>query len=391
MMLTSPSITSPVSSTIPLSVPPTESTGRFEEVVLEASQRHTPTLIGLSLPALEALAESMGEPKFRAKQLHHWLYVKCVRNLEDMSDLSKAFRTKLAERFEHIGPLVLHTKQVSKDGTIKYLFKLHDGQVVESVLMPYQERGTFSVCISSQVGCAVGCEFCATGKLGFKRNLTAAEILDQYLFVQRDCGEEVRNIVFMGQGEPLLNLEHLLPAIHILNHSAEVGMRRMTISTSGIVPGIYELANSGIPVTLAISLHGPTNAVREAIMPINKRWPLEQLMPALKTYHESNKRRLTIEYILLEGVNDEHKHAIALAQLLKPLMCHINLIPYNPISSSLPNVKAFKRPSRERIEDFAETVFKLSNKKVTIRLERGVDIDAACGQLANRLREAETL
>jgi 23S rRNA (adenine2503-C2)-methyltransferase len=361
----------------------------FDEVTLQPNQTHTPTLIGLSLASLEALAESMGEPKFRAKQLHHWLYVKCVRRFEDMTDLSKSFRAKLAAHFTDIGPLTLHTKQVSQDGTTKYLFQLHDGLVVESVMMPYQERGTFSVCISSQVGCAVGCEFCATGKLGFKRNLTAAEILDQYLYVQHDCGEEVRNIVFMGQGEPLLNLTNLLPAIQILNTAAEVGMRRMTISTSGIVPGIYELANSGIPVTLAISLHGPTNAVREAIMPINKRWPLEQLMPALKTYYESNKRRLTIEYILLEGINDEPEHALALANLLKPLMCHVNVIPYNPISSSLPNVKDFKRPSKERIYRFTESVFQLSQKKVTVRLERGVDIDAACGQLANRIQEAE--
>lgn len=347
-----------------------------------------PTLVGLSREQLTELVADMGEPAFRADQLHHWLYVKCVRSIDEMTNISKTFREKLKARYPQFSPLKLHTRQVSQDGTIKYLFELYDGNMIESVLMPYQERGTNSVCISSQVGCAVGCKFCATAKLGFKRDLTAAEIVDQYLYVQADSGQEVRNIVFMGQGEPMMNLDNLLPAIRILNASAEVGMRRMTVSTSGIVSRLAQFTQAALPVTLAISLHAPTNALRERIMPITRKWPLEQLIPALKHYYNVTRRRLTVEYILLDGVNDEPQHALQLAELIRPLVCNINLIPYNPISTSLPTDEVFARPGRERIQRFADTLYSASKKKVTVRLERGVDIDAACGQLANRLQQA---
>jgi 23S rRNA (adenine2503-C2)-methyltransferase len=347
-----------------------------------------PTLVGLSRQQLADMVVDLGEPAFRVDQLHHWLYVKCVRSLDEMTNLSKAFREKLKARYPQFSPLKLHTRQVSQDGTIKYLFELYDGNMIESVLMPYQERGTNSVCISSQVGCAVGCKFCATAKLGFKRDLTAAEIVDQYLYVQADSGQEVRNIVFMGQGEPMMNLDNLLPAIRILNASAEVGMRRMTVSTSGIVSRLAQFTEAALPVTLAISLHAPTNALRERIMPITRKWPLEQLIPALQHYYQTTRRRLTVEYILLEGVNDDPQHALQLAELIRPLVCNINLIPYNPISTLLPTDEVFTRPSRERIQRFTDTLYSASKKKVTVRLERGVDIDAACGQLANRLQQA---
>ncbi|MCE3236421.1 MAG: rRNA ((2503)-C(2))-methyltransferase [Vampirovibrio sp.] len=337
-------------------------------------------LIGKSLEELRSLVKDMGEPAFRADQLHQWLYVHCVRNFDDMSNLKKSFRDKLAETHQ-VGSLSIAEKQVSQDGTTKYLFRLPDGKVVESVLMYFEERGTYALCLSTQVGCAVNCGFCATGKLGFMRNLSVAEIVEQYVYAQADSGKEVRNIVFMGQGEPMLNYDTVLQAIHILNKSAEVGMRHITISTSGIVPRIYDLAKEDMQLTLAISLHAPDNATREAIMPLNKKWPLEELMPALHHYVSTTGKRLTIEYILLAGVNDQPGHAHDLGKLLQGLKCNVNLIPYNPIGDAY----GYKRPSGNAIHRFKDIVTAYG-KKVTVRVERGVDIAAACGQLANKVQ-----
>lgn len=339
-------------------------------------------LLGKSLEELRALVKAMGEPAFRADQLHQWLYVHCVRNFDDMSNLKMTFRDKLSEHYQ-VGSLTIAEKQVSQDGTTKYLFRLPDGKVVESVLMYFEERGSYAICLSTQVGCAVNCGFCATGKLGFMRNLSVAEIVEQYVYAQADSGKEVRNIVFMGQGEPMLNYDTLLQAIHILNKSAEVGMRHITISTSGIVPRIYDLAKENMQLTLAISLHAPDNETREAIMPLNKKWPLEELMPALHHYVSTTNKRLTIEYILLAGVNDQPSHAHALGKLLQGLKCNINLIPYNPIGDAY----GYKRPSGNAIHRFKDIV-SAYGKKVTVRVERGVDIAAACGQLANKVQQA---
>lgn len=336
-------------------------------------------LIGRSLEELRALVKEMGEPAFRADQLHHWIYVRGVRDFEGMTNLKKPFRAKLAERFK-VGQLEIAEKQVSSDGTIKYLFRLPDGKVVESVLMYFEERDNYAVCLSTQVGCAVNCGFCATGKLGFLRQLSVAEIVEQYMYVQSDSGREVRNIVFMGQGEPMLNYDNTMAAIRILNKSAEVGMRHITISTSGIVPRIYDLAQEDLQLTLAISLHAPDNETRTRIMPLNKKYPLEELMPALHHYVDTTGKRLTIEYILLEGVNDQVSHAHALGQLLKGLKCNVNLIPYNPIGDCY----GYKRPSNNAIHRFKDVVYQQYGKKVTVRVERGVDIAAACGQLANK-------
>lgn len=340
------------------------------------------SLIGKSLGELQALVKALGEPSFRADQLHQWLYVKCVRDFERMSNLKRSFREKLAEHYQ-IGSLEIAEKQVSSDGTTKYLFRLPDGKVVESVLMYFEERGTYAICLSTQVGCAVNCHFCATGKLGFMRNLSVGEVAEQYLYVQNDSGKEIRNIVFMGQGEPLLNYDNLLSAIHLLNKSAEVGMRHITISTSGIVPRIYDLAKEDMQLTLAVSLHAPDDATRESFMPINKKWPLAELMPALHHYVAHTGKRLTIEYILLEGVNDTVWHAHALGALLQGLKCNVNLIPYNPIGDSY----GFKRPSNNAVHRFKDTVTSYG-KKTTIRVERGADIAAACGQLANKFQLA---
>lgn len=350
---------------------------------LVASPVGKEALIGKSIEELRALVKSLDEPAFRAEQLHQWIYVKCVRHFDNMTNLKKEFRDKLAERFQ-VGSLVIDQKEISQDGTIKYLFRLPDGKVVESVLMYFEERGSYALCLSTQVGCAVNCDFCATGKLGFMRNLSVSEIVEQYVYVQADSGKEVRNIVFMGQGEPMLNYDNLMSAIDILNRSAEVGMRHITISTSGIVPRIYDLAAQNMQLTLAVSLHAPDNATREAIMPINRKWPLEELMPALHHYVDTTGKRLTIEYILLAGVNDQPNHAHELGQLLQSLKCNVNLIPYNPIGDGY----GYKRPSGNATHRFRE-VLSGYGKKVTIRVERGVDIAAACGQLANKVKQEQ--
>ncbi|MDX2083915.1 MAG: 23S rRNA (adenine(2503)-C(2))-methyltransferase RlmN [Candidatus Melainabacteria bacterium] len=350
--------------------------------VSSSTQREV--LIGQSREALRQLMGRLGEPAFRAEQLYHWLYVRCERDWDSMTNLAKPFRQRLADTCA-IGTLTPDTIQQSQDGTRKYLFRLSDGQVVESVLMHFQERDTYAVCLSTQVGCAVDCSFCATGKLGFKRNLSVSEIVEQYLFVQHESEKEVRNVVFMGQGEPLLNLPNVLPAVHLLNEAAEVGMRRMTISTSGIVPQIYTLAQEALPITLAVSLHAPNDAIRGQLMPINRKWPLAELMPALHHYVEKTHRRLTIEYILIDGLNDQAAQARELGKLLHGLRCNVNLIPYNPIHQQLPGAPMDYRRSRPSAVDRFRQIVSDYGKKVTVRLERGADIDAACGQLANRL------
>lgn len=350
-----------------------------------------PSLIGKTLEELKALVQAMGHPAFRGEQLHNWLYVRCEREFEKMSNLSKSFRAELAAKYE-VGVLALVSRQISKDGTRKYLFKLPDGEVVESVLMYFEDRNAYAICLSSQVGCAMNCSFCATGKLGLTRHMTTAEIVDQYVFVQNDSGVEIRNVVFMGQGEPLHNYAETVRAIRILNNSAEVGMRRMTVSTSGLVDAIDRLGTEAFPITLALSLHAPDNETRNQIMPLNKKWPLEKLIPALHRYLGHTGRRLTMEYIMIDGLNDTPQHAHKLGKLLQGLKTNVNLIPYNPISKDLPNLPQYKRSRREAIEVFARIVMEQYHKKVTIRVERGADIDAACGQLANRYHQAkETL
>jgi 23S rRNA (adenine2503-C2)-methyltransferase len=334
-------------------------------------------LIGHDLVALEALVDTLEEPKFRAKQLHSWLYVHNERDFEKMTNLAKSLRGKLADKYT-IGLLQVREKQVSQDGTVKYLFSLPDGQQVESVLMYFEERDVYAVCLSTQVGCAVNCDFCATGKLGFKRHLSAAEIVDQFSFIRHDAGVDIRNVVLMGQGEPLLNYKNTLSAIRILNQSAEVGMRHITLSTSGIVPEINKLADEKLQLTLAVSLHAPDNETRNRFMPINKRYPLELLIPSLHRYVEKTGRRVTIEYILLADVNDTPTHAHKLKALLKGLHCNINLIPYNPIGEQY----GYARSSRERIAAFQQAMMS-APQKVTVRIERGTDIAAACGQLQN--------
>lgn len=337
-------------------------------------------LSGKSLEEITAFVRELGLPNFRARQIHSWIYSKYARSFEEMSDLSRDLRDKLSEKAT-VSQLKLAHLEVSNDGTRKYLFQLPDGQYVESVLMAFEDRSSLSACVSSQVGCAVGCTFCATGFLGFKRNLSSQEIVDQIMSIQRESGKRISNIVYMGQGEPLLNCEELIKSLHTIINSVGIGQRHITVSTSGIIPGIKRLAEEQLQITLALSLHAPDKATRDAIVPINKKFGIDELMPALKDYYNKTGRRITVEYVLLEGVTDFPEQAKELAELVRDIHCNINLIPYNPTKSGGDAI-VYERPSMESQLKFKK-IAESTGKTVTIRLERGTDINAACGQLHN--------
>jgi 23S rRNA (adenine2503-C2)-methyltransferase len=337
-------------------------------------------LSGKSLSELEEFVSGNGWAPYRAKQIHGWLYAKKVTAVDQMTDLPSEVRDRVKQIAE-ISMLRLTHLKVSKDETRKYLFALPDGTAVESVLMRFEDRPSLTVCVSTQVGCAVGCTFCATGYLGFTRNLTSAEIVDQVMCVSREAGSRIDNVVFMGQGEPLLNTEEVIKSIHILRDSVGIGMRHLTVSTSGIIPGIERLAQECLPITLALSLHAPIQNLRKTIVPIAEKFKLDQLMSTITNYAETTKRRVTIEYVLLAEVNDLPEHAKQLARLVKDVHCNINLIPYNDTWDKA-GITPYKRPSLRsqlRFKKLAES----TGKTVTIRLERGTDIEAACGQLHN--------
>lgn len=331
-------------------------------------------LSGLAQQDFEKITEDLKASKFRARQIHNWIYLKSVKSIDEMTDLSKDFREKLAQIAE-VSNIKIKIRQISEDGTIKYLIEYPDGNCVETVLMRFDNRTNLTACVSSQVGCAVNCKFCATGKRKFVRNLTAAEIIEQVLTIQRDTGLKVTNVVFMGQGEPLLNLDNVLGALKIFNEDFQIGARRITVSTSGIIPKINKLAGLGLQSTLALSLHAPISDVRKQIMQIEDKYPLSELKKAIKNYISKTGRRITIEYLLIKDITDTLEMAKETAVFLKDIKCNINLIPYNPIGGS-----PFKKPDNNAIMKF-KYVLEHSGKKVTIRLERGADIDAACGQL----------
>ena len=336
------------------------------------------TLSGLKLDELERLMEEFGATKFRAKQIHNWIYSKSVSTIDEMTNLSKDFREELKLKAQ-ITETKIKVKQVSTDGTIKYLIEYPDGNCVETVVMRVYNRANLTACVSSQVGCAVNCSFCATGKRGFIRNLSYQEIIEQVLTIQRDTGLKVTNVVFMGQGEPLLNLQNVLKALEIFNDDFQIGARRITISTSGIIPKINELAEMELQSTLAISLHAPNHKLREELMPIEKKYPIDELKKALLNYVEKTGRRITIEYILIHGFNDTPQAAKELAYFLKDIKCNVNLIPYNSVDDT-----KYKKSTNNDIMKF-KYLIEHSGKKVTVRLERGADIDAACGQLRGKV------
>lgn len=336
-------------------------------------------LSGMNIDELTAFTDSIDESKYRARQLHNWLYLKSVKSFDEMTDISKKTREKISELAE-ITDVKIKNKQISVDGTIKYLLEFSDGNCVETVLMRFDNRANLTACVSSQVGCACNCKFCATAKLGFIRNLTPREIIEQVLTIQRDTGLKVTNIVFMGQGEPLLNLDNVLKAIDIFNNDFVIGIRRLTVSTCGIIPQINKLAEMDFQPTLAISLHAPMHSIRKELMPIENKYPLSELMPALKNYVSGTGRRITIEYTLIKDFNDSVECAKELSKLLIGLKANINLIIYNPNDKD-----TFEKPSKETVQKF-KYILEQSGKKVTIRLERGSDIDAACGQLSNKYK-----
>ena len=260
-------------------------------------------LSGLTLDEIEKITDALHASKFRARQIHNWIYLKSVKSIDEMTDLSVKFREEL-KKHACVTDTKIKVKQTSSDGTLKYLLEFSDGECVETVLMRFDNRANLTACVSSQVGCAVNCSFCATGKRGFIRNLTYKEIIEQVLTIQRDTGLKVTNVVFMGQGEPLLNLENVLKAMEIFNENLQIGARRLTVSTAGIIPKINELANLDMQSTLAISLHAPNHEIRKQIMQIENKYPMPELKNALKNYIEKTGRRITIEYLLIKDLND---------------------------------------------------------------------------------------
>lgn len=341
-----------------------------------------PALTGQSPESIAIFLKEAGEPAFRAGQILEWVWKKKVTSYDAMSNLPIALRQKLADTFR-LASLEHRTTQGSADTTRKYLFRLHDGRYVESVLIPanpalYGEKSDrHTLCVSSQVGCAYGCKFCASGLAGFTRNLDASEIAGQILAAEQLSGERVDSLVFMGMGEPLANLDNLLEAIALITgeKTLHLGARHLTISTSGLVPQIRKLAEHPQQIRLAISLHGATNEVREMIMPVNKKWPVGELFDALDYWNSKKKQHLTLEYILIEGVNDSLEQAAILAKKAQRIQAKVNLIPYNTVDGL-----EWKRPSDTRCRAFRD-VLKIAGVTANLRLEKGHDIDAACGQL----------
>ena len=341
-------------------------------------------LYDLRFDDLAAFLTELGQPAFRARQVWDWLYVKFVDDFEAMSNLPRALRATLAEKAT-LTRLVPVVNLASSDGqTRKFLFRLEDGQLIETVLMRYEKRRT--LCISSQAGCAMGCVFCATGQMGFMRHLRVGEIVAQVLTLARFLSasdERVSNIVLMGMGEPLHNYDNTLQAVDCLTdeHGLNLGARRITISTVGLVPAIRRYADEQRQTPLAVSLHAATDAERDALIPVNRRWPLGELLAACKYYVDKTGRRLTIEWALIDGENDTPEQAEALGRLVKGLLCHVNLIPLNPTQNY-----GGRPSSRARVEAFQEVLARYGVTS-TVRVRRGIDIQAGCGQLRDRVLE----
>ncbi len=341
-------------------------------------------LLNFDRQGLEAYFSEMGEKPFRATQVMKWIYQFGVDDFAEMSNLSKSLREKLQQQAVIHLPEVV-TEQISDDGTIKWLLRLDSGNCIETVFIPENDRGT--LCISSQVGCALECSFCSTAQQGFNRNLTAAEIISQVVIANRALKciprnqRVISNVVLMGMGEPLLNFDNVVTAMNIMLEDNAYGLskRRVTLSTSGVVPALDRLKEVS-DVSLALSLHAPNDALRDELVPINKKYPIQELLAACKRYISGDtKRKITIEYVLLDGVNDSVQHARELIRLLKTLPCKVNLIPFNPFPGT-----QYKTSSQQSIERFRNIIVK-GGLVTTTRKTRGEDIDAACGQLAGKV------
>ena len=329
----------------------------------------------MNITELQGLLREMGEPSFRARQLFDWLHAKQVERFDEMTNLPKALREKLKQTAALHGVTLVRRLISEIDGTRKYLFALSDGAVIESVLMKYEHGNT--VCISTQVGCRMGCKFCASTLLGLERGLTAGEMLSQIYAIQRDCGERIHGTVLMGSGEPLDNYENVLKFLHLVNapEGQNMGQRHITLSTCGLAERLEALAEENLQITPAVSLHAPNDAIRMQTMPIAKRYDMERLLRACKNYTEKTGRRMTFEYALIHGVNDADAHARELAQRLCGMLCHVNLIPVNDVKE-----RGYVKSSAERVQRFA-AILREHGIETTVRRRLGSDIDAACGQL----------
>jgi len=344
-----------------------------------------PFIYDFTLEELQEWAKENGEPVFRAAQIFDWIYVKRVDNFEQMSNLSKELRHKLEEQFQFV-TLKEITKYESKDGTVKFLFGLHDEHAIETVVMKHNYGN--SVCVTTQVGCRVGCTFCASTLGGLKRNLTAGEIVAQVVQAQKILdtrGERVSSIVIMGTGEPFENYDETMKFLRLMIHEKglNIGQRHITVSTSGIVPNIYKFADENTQINLAISIHAPNDALRSKLMPVNRRFPFNDVMDSLRYYLAKTGRRITFEYALIGGVNDRPEHAEELADVIKDMLCHVNLIPVNHVPE-----RNYVRTPRNDIFEF-QRILERKGINATIRREQGHDIAAACGQLRAKHLEAK--
>jgi len=339
-----------------------------------------PSLVGMTREELTESLAPRPDAKLRAKQLALHLYARAEDDFSAMNDLPAAFRTELSEKFLS-QPLQVAAHKTSTDGVDKLLTHRGDHQVYECVLLPFEKTKDsskrVSSCLSSQVGCAMGCKFCATGLGGFDRNLSAGEIVGQYLMLQRLSKDRISHVVFMGMGEPLLNLPNVLKAVRLLHDEVGLSYRNITISTVGIVPQIYELAKADLPINLALSLHSPLDDVRNRLMPVNHKWPVAEVMKAMHDYYSTTGRQITLEYLLIKGITDTEDQAEELARIVKGVPSLVNLIPFNWVDTE----QGFARPEKERVQAF-RSVLERRRVNVTQRRERGHDIAAACGQLA---------
>jgi len=336
----------------------------------------------MTLCQLESALAERGEPAFRAKQIFTWLH-RGVTDFENMTDLSRTLREKLDSEFYITAPKIARKLTSARDGTVKYLWELQDGNCVESVLMQYHHGNT--ICISSEVGCPMGCKFCASTLGGLVRRLAPAEMLDQVLFAQLDSGLPISNIVLMGIGEPLDNFDNVMTFLELVNSplGMNIGMRHISLSTCGIVPKILELARKKLQLTLSVSLHSPDDASRSAIMPVNKRWPVDTLLDACREYFRITGRRVSFEYTMIDGVSDKPEQAELLAKKLKGISAHVNMIPLNSVEES-----GLRTSSRSAVLQF-QKILESHGITATVRRTLGSDIDASCGQLRRKYQQKE--
>lgn len=331
----------------------------------------------MSFDELSAVVSTLGQPPFRTGQIFSWLQ-SGVTHWDEMTNIPAVLRAKLAEGYYIVTANIKKRLESVIDDTVKYLYEMHDGELVESVLMKYNHG--YSLCISTQVGCRMGCSFCATGLYGLTRNLTASEMLAQITSAERDKGIRVSNVVLMGMGEPLDNFDNVVRFLQLVSdeRGLNIGMRHISLSTSGLVPGIYKLMEYKFPITLSVSLHAPNDELRSSIMKVNRSFGIESLMKACRDYIAVTGRRISFEYALIEGVNDSDRCAKQLAVLMRGMLCHVNLIPANPVKEN-----SYKKPDRQRLEHFCKLLCSLG-VNTTIRRTLGADIDASCGQLRGR-------